>query len=84
MTLDLSKVKVTKAEAQSLTERMSNWDKLHADLKKHPPTLDLLAKMIKVETSGKKRLILSTRLLGIYNGEARRANEKVLRQALRG
>lgn len=84
MTLDLSKVKVTAAEKEALTARMSNWDKLHASTVKSHPSLDLLAKMIKVEVTTKKRLVLSSRLLGMFNAEARRQNEKTLRTALKG
>jgi len=82
MTLDLSKVKVTKQEAEKLAARMSNWDKLHADVTGKKPTLETLSKMIKVEVTTRKRLVLTTRLLGMYNAEARRVNEKHVRKAM--
>lgn len=76
------KPKVSQREANELAERMSNWDELHASFEKEPATLELVEKMLHVELTTKKRLTLTTRLLGIYNNLERQENERRVRQAL--
>lgn len=80
--LELDKVKVTKDEWEKIAERMSNWDKLHASLQAKPPSIEDLEKMIKVETSGRKRMLLTSRVLGIYNRTVREENERTVLRAL--
>jgi hypothetical protein len=74
--LDLTKVKVTKEEFEKLADQMSNWDKLHASFVKKYPSIEALEKMIKVETTSRKRMLVTSRVLGIYNREVREANER--------
>jgi hypothetical protein len=74
--LDLTKVRVTKEEAEKITARMSNWDKLHASFQAKPPSVEDLEKMLKVETSGRKRMLLTSRVFGIYNRTVREENER--------
>jgi hypothetical protein len=48
MLIELSKVKLNRAEAEKIEERLSNWDKLHRDVVADPPSLVELEKMIHV------------------------------------
>jgi len=82
MLIELSKVKLNRAEAEKIEERLSNWDKLHRDVVIDPPSLVELEKMIHVETATRKRMIIATRLLGMYHRVAREENVRRIVKAL--
>lgn len=75
-------VKVSKAEAAEMYERLSNWDKLHRDVADKPPSLEELEKLIQVEASTRRRMIIATRLLGMFHRLAREENTRRVIKAL--
>jgi len=76
MLIDLSKVKVSIKETKELAEKMSNWDKFHADVVKSEPTAEEFEKMLKVEVETRGRGRFALRLLGMYQNKARQENER--------
>ena len=78
MLIDLTKVKVPQRETTTLVERMSNWDKFHADVAKNEPDAHEFEKMLKVEVTTRKRGRFAMRLLGMYQNAARQENERHL------
>ena len=82
--LDLSRVRVTVAERAELEKRMGNWVDLQAHLAKHPPTVGLAEKMLKVELErrDRERPSMVERLLGIYHTLCREANRDAVAAVL--
>jgi len=75
MLIDLTKVKVSPKEKKELHERMSNWDKFHADVAKNEPDAEEFERMLMVEVTTRKRGRFAMRLLGMYQNAARQENE---------
>ena len=82
MLVDLNKVKVSIKETKELHEKMSNWDKFHADVVKEQPSAADFEKMLKVEVETRGRGRFAMRLLGMYQNAARKENEKHLMNLL--
>lgn len=86
MLLELNKVKVTPKERARYLEEMSNWDNLHGKLTEAVLAERIdhhdIAKMLKVEATTRRRLLVATRLLAVYHKLCRHENERRLTSAL--
>lgn len=80
------KVKVTSQERMVLEGTMSNWDNLHTSLSAAIERGEVgeveLLKMLKVEATGKKRMLICTRLLAVYHRLVKASFERQLAVAL--
>jgi hypothetical protein len=75
--LDLKRVRVSRRDRRLLDEQMGNWDALHQRWKREgQPGLPQLERMLKVEVTGRRRLSLVTRLLGVYHNALRSENAR--------
>ena len=72
--LNLNQVKVPRSEVAGLTEMLSNWNRLHKFLLDQGASVVLREKLLALECSGRKRLAIVTRLLGVYHRLVRTAN----------
>lgn len=86
MLIELNKVKVSTKERERLLAELSNWDNLSTVLsrKVERGEIDIatMLKMIKVEVTSRKRLLITTRLLAVYHKLAKRENERRVTQLL--
>ena len=78
MLLNLSAVKVTPREKAEYYEVLSCWSKLHKFVVEENPAATKLLKMLRVESTTRRRPNLALRLLGIYHARARKENERHL------
>lgn len=86
MLLELNKVKVTPKERAIYLEELSNWDNIHGKLTVAILAGDIdhhdVAKMLKVEATSRRRLLVATRLLAVYHKLCKHENERRLTSAL--
>lgn len=86
--LNLKNVKVTASERKRLGAVISNWEVLHPRLveleRRGKLTPQLVEKMLKVEVSTRRRLVITTRLLGVYHRIVKAADERHVASLLAG
>jgi hypothetical protein len=81
-TIDFRTVKVTPKQKEAALETLSNGFKMYQTVSAEQPSLEVLARYIKVEATTRKRLYVLGRLSSMFHTKLIKENQGVIRKLM--